>query len=160
MMRDPKNRDHKMKLTELEATAPNFKFDKFFTASGAPTFSEVNVVPPDFFQKVNSVVDSVSLDDWKAYLRWHVLRAAAPTLSDNRLSRRISAFYGQYLNGQKELQPRWKRCVQMTDGLLGEALGKPYVESTFGADGKQRMLKMVNALEDRRWGRTSRTWTG
>ena len=57
------------------------------------------------------------------------------------------AFYGQYLNGQKELQPRWKRCVQITDGLLGEALGQPYVAATFRADGKQRMLKMVNALE-------------
>ncbi|HEU4413612.1 MAG TPA: M13 family metallopeptidase [Candidatus Angelobacter sp.] len=146
MMRDPKNRDHKMKLTELEAMAPNFKFDKFFAASGAPTFAEINVVPPDFFQKVNGAMDSVSLDDWKAYLRWHVLRAAAPVLSDKFVQENFS-FYGQYLNGQKELQPRWKRCVQMTDGLLGEALGIPYVKATFGADGKQRMLKMVNALE-------------
>ncbi len=131
-MRDPKNRDHKMKVCELEALAPDFKFDRFFTATGAPGFTEVNVVPPDFFQKVNGVVDSVSVADWKTYLRWHAVRAAAPTLSDPFV-RENFAFYGQYLNGQKELQPRWKRCVQITDGLLGEALGQPYVAATFGA---------------------------
>ena len=147
MMRDPKNRDHKMKVTELETLAPNFKFDRFFAATGAPAFTEVNVVPPDFFQKTNAVVDSVSVDDWKSYLRWHVVRAAAPTLSEAFVNENFS-FYGQYLAGQKEIQVRWKRCVQMTDGLLGEALGKPYVDETFGADGKARMLKMVNALEE------------
>jgi len=145
-MRDPKNRDHKMKVSELEALAPNFHFDKFFVSTGAPAFTEVNVVPPDFFQKVNGAVDSVSVDDWKTYLRWHLARSAAPTLSDAFVQENFS-FYGQYLAGQKEIQPRWKRCVQTTDGLLGEALGKPYVDETFGADGKARMLKMVNALE-------------
>jgi predicted metalloendopeptidase len=146
-MRDPKNRDHKMKVAELETLAPNFKFDRFFAASGAPSFTEVNVVPPDFFQKVNGVLDTASLDDWKTYLRWHLVRAAAPSLSDPFVKENFS-FYGQYLNGAKELQARWKRCVQTTDALLGEALGQPYVKETFGADGKQRMLKMVNALEE------------
>ena len=146
-MRDPATRDHKMKVSDLEALAPNFEFARFFAASGAPSFTEVNVVPPDFFQKVNAVVDSVSLEDWKTYLRWHVARAAAPSLSDPFVKENFS-FYGQYLSGQKELQPRWKRCVQLTDGLLGEALGKPYVAETFGAEGKARMLKMVQALED------------
>ncbi len=146
-MRDPKNRDHKLKLADLEAQAPNFQFERFFAASGAPAFTEVNVVPPDFFQKTSATVDAVSLDDWKSYLRWHLVRSAAPTLSDAFVKETFS-FYGQYLNGQKELQPRWKRCVQMTDGLLGEALGKPYVDETFGTEGKQRMLKMVNALEE------------
>ncbi|MGB8128353.1 MAG: M13 family metallopeptidase [Candidatus Angelobacter sp.] len=146
-MRDPKNRDHKMKVSELESLAPNFKFNRFFSSTSAPSFTEVNVVPPDFFEKVNGAVESVPIADWKTYLRWHVVRAAAPTLSDPFV-RENFAFYGQYLNGQKELQPRWKRCVQMTDSLLGEALGQPYVDATFGPDGKQRMLKMVNALEE------------
>jgi len=146
MMRDPKNRDHKMKVAELEALAPNFKFDRFFVAAGAPSFTEINVVPPDFFQKTNGVIESVSLDDWKSYLRWHTVHTAAPTLSDAFVKENFS-FEGQYLNGQKELQSRWKRCVQTTDRLLGEALGQPYVQETFGTESKQRMLKMVNALE-------------
>jgi putative endopeptidase len=146
-MRDPKNRDHKMKVAELAALAPNFRFERFFVATGAPAFAEVNVVPPDFFQKVNGTVESVSVDDWKTYLRWHLIRATAQTLSEAFVKESFS-FNGQYLAGQKEIQPRWKRCVQTTDGLLGEALGKPYVDETFGADGKARMLKMVNALEE------------
>jgi putative endopeptidase len=145
-MRDPKNRDHKMKVTELASLAPNFAFDKFFAESGAPTFTEVNVVPPDFFQKVSPIIDSVSLDDWKTYLRWHAVRAAAPVLSDPFVKENFS-FYGQYLSGQKELQPRWKRCVQMTDQLLGEALGQPYVHQNFPPASKQRMLQLVNGLE-------------
>lgn len=145
-MRDPKNRDHKMTVSELESLAPNFNFQKFFVASGAPNFSEVNVVPPDFFQKVNPLLDSVSVDDWKTYLRWHATRSAAPLLSDAFVKEDFS-FYGQYLSGAKELQPRWKRCTQLTDRLLGEALGQPYVDETFGKQGKARMLQMVNALE-------------
>jgi putative endopeptidase len=145
-MRDPKNRDHKMKVAELAALAPDFQFARFFAARGGPAFTEVNVVPPDFFQKVSPVVDSVSLDDWKTYLRWHTVRATAPLLSQPFVEENFN-FQGKYLNGQKELQPRWKRCVQVTDGLLGEALGQSYVQETFGADGKARMLKMVNALE-------------
>jgi predicted metalloendopeptidase len=145
-MRDPKNRDHKMKVSDLAALAPNFEFERFFLASGAPSFTEVNVVPPDFFQKVNGALDSVSLSDWKSYLRSHAARTASPLLSDKFVQENFG-FYGRYLNGQKELQPRWKRCVQITDQLLGEALGQPYVAETFGAEGKQRMLAMVNALE-------------
>src|SRR5262249_13802642 len=76
-MRDPKNRDHKMKVTELATLAPNFQFARFFAARGGPAFTEVNVVPPDFFQKVNPVIESVSLDDWKTYFRWTALRGAA-----------------------------------------------------------------------------------
>jgi putative endopeptidase len=146
-MRDPKNRDHKMKVSELAALAPNFRFEHFFAATGAPAFAEVNVAPPDFFQKVNGVLESASLDDWKTYLRWHLVRSSAQTLSEPFVKEAFS-FNGQYLAGQKEIQLRWKRCVQATDGLLGEALGKPYVDETFGTEGKARMLKMVNALEE------------
>jgi len=145
-MRDPKNRDHKMKVTELETLAPNFEFNKFFTDTGAPGFTEVNVVPPDFFQKVNPVIDSVPIGDWKTYLRWHLVDAAAPMLSEPFVDANFD-FFGKYLNGQKELQPRWKRCVQTTDRLLGEALGQPYVDETFGKEGKEHMLQMVKELE-------------
>ncbi len=146
-MRDPKNRDHKMTVTELSALAPNFQFARFFADRRGPSFTEINVVPPDFFQKVNPLIDSVSLADWKTYLRWHAVRAAAPLLSQPFVDENFS-FQGKYLSGAKEIQARWKRCVQLTDGTLGEALGQPYVQETFGAEGKQRMLKMVNALEE------------
>lgn len=145
-MRDPRTRDHKMPISDLEKLAPNFEFAKFFSDTGAPSFTDVNVVPPDFFQKVNPVIDSVPLADWKTYLRWHVVDAAAPMLSDKFVDANFE-FFGKFLNGQKELQARWKRCVQTTDRLLGEALGQPYVDETFGQEGKDRMLQMVKELE-------------
>jgi predicted metalloendopeptidase len=145
-MRDPKNRDHKMKVSELTALAPNLEFQHFFSTSNVPAFSEVNVVPPDFFQQVNSAIRTIPLSDWKSYLRWQTVHAAAAMLSE-RFVREDFDFFGRYLSGQQELQPRWKRCVRFTDELLGEALGQPYVTETFGSQGRQRMLRMVDSLE-------------
>lgn len=145
-MRDPKNRDHKMSVAELDKLAPNFEFQRYFQSVGAPSFTEVNVIPPDFFQKVNGVLDSASLSDWKSYLRAHAARGSAPYLSDAFVQENFS-FFGRYLSGQQQLQPRWKRCVTVIDRLMGENLGRPYVNQTFGAEGKERMLKMVNGLE-------------
>jgi len=145
-MRDPKNRDHKMKVSELTALAPNLEFQHFFSSANVPAFSEVNVVPPDFFQQVNSAIRTIPLSDWKSYLRWQTVHAAAAMLSEPFV-REDFDFFGRYLSGQQELQPRWKRCVRFTDGLLGEALGQPYVTETFGSQGRARMLEMVDALE-------------
>jgi len=145
-MRDPRNRDHKMKVSELNALVPNFAFTRYFQATTAPAFAEVNVVPSEFFQKVNVLLDSLALADWKSYLRWHAAHAAAPWLSSPFFQEEFD-FFSRYLSGQQEPKPRWNRCVQLTDMLLGEALGQPYVAETFGPEGKQRMLQMVAALE-------------
>ena len=145
-MRDPKNRDHKMKVSELTALAPNLEFQHFFSSSNVPAFSEVNVVPPNFFEQVNSAIRTIPLSDWKSYLRWQTVHAAAAMLSEPFV-REDFDFFGRYLSGQQELQPRWKRCVRFTDELLGEALGQPYVTETFGSQGRVRMLEMVDALE-------------
>ncbi len=143
--RDPKKRDHKMSRTDAVALAPNFYFDHFFNAIGAPRFTEINVSNPDFFKRVNATVDSESLDALKTYVAWHVLNSQAPWLSQPFVDANFK--FRAALTGQKEIQPRWKRCVGLTDTQLGEALGERYVEATFGADGKARMLKMVDMLE-------------
>src|SRR5271165_2826864 len=143
--RDPKNRDHKMTRDEVLALAPDFYLNRYFTAVGAPNFSALNVVNPDFFRQVNGVVASLPLDSLKTYATWHVLRAAAPWLSQPFVDANFKM--RQALTGQKQIQDRWKRCVDLVDGSLGEALGQRYVDLAFGAEGKQRMLKMVDALE-------------
>ena len=143
--RDPKKRDHKMKRDEAVALAPSFSLNRFFVAVGAPKFTELNVSNPDFFKQVNGVVESESLDSLKTYVSWHVLRDAGPWLSQPFVDANFKM--RQALTGQKQIQDRWKRCVDLVDGSLGEALGQRYVELTFGAEGKQRMLKMVDALE-------------
>jgi putative endopeptidase len=143
--RDPTKRDHKMSRADAIALAPSFYLETFFTASGAPAFSDLNVGNPEFFKQANSVVESESLDSLKTYVSWQLMRGAAPWLSKPFVEANFKM--RQALTGQKEMQSRWKRCVDLTDGSLGEALGERYVDLTFGPDGKQRMLKMVDALE-------------
>ena len=143
--RDPKVRDHKMTRDEAVALAPDFHLNRFFVALGAPSFTEMNVGNPDFFKQVNGVVEAEPLDALKTYVSWQVLRSAAPWLSQPFVDTNFKM--RQALTGQKQIQDRWKRCVYLTDASLGEALGQRYVDVTFGAEGKQRMLKMVDALE-------------
>jgi putative endopeptidase len=145
LRRDPRNLDHKMTVAEVEKLAPNFHLDRYFAASGAPAFQELNVSNPEFFRTVNGMIESTPLEDWKTYMSWRTLHWAAPWLSDNFVEENFK--FRQKLSGEKELPARWKRCINLTDENLGEALGQPYVDETFGAEGKQRTLKMVDALE-------------
>jgi putative endopeptidase len=143
--RDPKNRDHKMSRDEAVALAPNFYLSRYFSDVGAPNFTRLNVVNPDFFKQVNGVLEAESLDALKTYVSWHVLNTAAPWLSQPFVDANFKV--QQALTGQKEIQARWKRCVNLTDKELGEALGKRYVDVAFGPEAKVRMLKMVDMLE-------------
>ena len=143
--RDPKTQDHKMTRDEAVALGPNFYLNRYFADVGAPNFSHLNVANTDFFKQVNGVLESESLDSLKIYVSWHALNAATPWLSQPFVEANFK--FQQNLTGQKEMPARWKRCVSLTDRQLGEALGQRYVEATFGADGKQRMLKMVDALD-------------
>jgi endothelin-converting enzyme/putative endopeptidase len=144
--RDPKKRDHKMTVAEISAAAPNFDLAAYFASNGAPKFSDLNVGNPDFFKQVNSQLDSVSLADWKTYLRWKVINGHAQVMTNAFLVEDFQ-FNGKFMSGQQEMEPRWKRCVKATDQNLGMALGQLYVDKTFGPEGKQRTLKMVKAIE-------------
>jgi putative endopeptidase len=146
-LRKPENRDHPMTKADVDKLAPTFGFAKFFVDAGAPSFEKINVGNPEFFKQANALLTDVPLDQWKTYLRWNLVRATAPYLSEAFVQENFK-FNDQYLGGQKELQARWKRCVRLTDQQLGEALGQPYVEETFGVEGKQRTLKMVKAIEE------------
>ncbi len=146
MRRDPKNRDHKMTLAELNAIAPNFELNKYFVATGAPKFTELNVGNPNFFKAINESLNTVPLEDWKLYLRWKYLRSMASQLSDPFVNESFE-FWAKYLRGQKELEARWKRCTAYTDGELGEALGQLYVEKYFPPAAKEATLELVNNVE-------------
>jgi putative endopeptidase len=146
LRRDPKTRDHKMTVAEIAAAAPNFDLTVYFTGNGSPKFTSLNVGNPDFFKQVNDQLNAAPLDDWKVYLRWKIINDYAPTLTNAFVEENFN-FNGKYMSGQKEMEPRWKRCVKSTDASLGMALGKIYVDRTFGTDGKARTLKMVQAIE-------------
>jgi predicted metalloendopeptidase len=144
--RDPKKIDHKMQATEIAGLAPNFELTQYFAENGAPKFTTLNVGNPDFFKAVNEQLAAVPLNDWKTYLRWRTVDTYAPGLSKAFVDEDF-AFKGLYMAGQKEIEARWKRCVKSTDRNLGMALGELYVDKTFGAEGKERTLKLVTAIE-------------
>jgi putative endopeptidase len=144
--RDPKSRDHKMTVAEIAAAAPNFDLTLYFADNGAPKFTSLNVGNPDFFKQVNEELNTLPLADWKVYLRWKTVNDYAPLLTKAFVEEDFE-FNGKYMSGQKEMEPRWKRCVKSTDANLGMALGKLYVDRTFGAEGKERTLKMVQGIE-------------
>ena len=145
--RDPRKRDHMMKASEIASLAPNFELTQYFADNGSPKFTSLNVGNPDFFKAVNEQIAMGSLDDWKTYLRWRNLDAHAPLLSKAFVEEDFQ-FNRKYMAGQKEMEPRWKRCVRSTDRNLGMALGELYVDKVFGPESKERTVNMVKAIEN------------
>jgi putative endopeptidase len=145
--RDPYKLKHKMKLAELEALAPNFDWKTYYATAQYPQFEILNVAAPDFFKEVNGKLTKEPLENWKTYLRFHVVDSASLYLSSSFVDESF-AFYRQYLRGAKEQQARWKRCVGYTDRQLGEALGQVYVAKVFSPELKESTLDMVRRIED------------
>ncbi len=143
--RDPANVYHPMTPDKVVALAPAFDWKLFLPAVHAEGQS-INVAAPDFFTGMGAMLDRLSFDDWKTYLTWHLLHSEARWLPTKFVDENFN-FYAKTLTGQKEQQPRWKRCVRLTDSDLGEALGQAYVQQTFGSEGKARTLKIVNDIE-------------
>jgi putative endopeptidase len=144
--RNPTNIYHKMSRDEVKNLMPNFNMSAYLERAEAPPGDSANVSEPEFLKAVDQVIASTPLDDLKTYMRWHVIHSNAPMLP-KRFDDENFAFYGKTLTGAQEQRPRWKRCVDAADSDVGEALGKVYVERTFGAEGKARTLKMVEAIE-------------
>ena len=144
--RNPHLTNHKLTLTDLEQLTPGFDFKTYLTALHTPEFSSLNVGVPDFFKNLNTVIEKNSLDDLKNYLVWHYVSAYASTLSQPFVDENFD-FYGRYLTGAKELQPRWKRCVQSTDRELGDALGQKYVQRAFAGPSKAKTQELVMMIE-------------
>ena len=144
--RDPKNQDHKLSLAEVQALTPSFDWSRYFAALHAPVAPRYLVLHPDFFRGVEKLIANEPIDHWRAYLRYSLLSASAPFLSDAFLQENFS-FVGRRLFGLKQLQPRWRRCSFNADADLGEAVGQAYVAKYFPAENKERMLQMVRSIE-------------
>lgn len=157
-LRDPANTDHNTTFAQLQAMAPHVDWAGYFKHKQILTDVDMNVDQPKFMQEVDRQMQQTSLADWKVYLKWQLLNSVANSLS-TPFAEEDFAFNGQYLAGAKEMKPRWKRCAESTDQLLGEALGKKYVEKYFPPEAKVRMQEMVrNLLAAMRDDILSRPW--
>ncbi len=145
-LRDPANTYHKMTPEKLAALTPGFDWNAYFSAAGLKKSAALNVSMPDFFRGMDRLLASIPLDAWKTYLRWNVLNSRADLLPRAFVNQNFD-FYGKTLSGAKELRPRWKRCVDQADGMLGEALGKSYVERAFAGQSRERAIEMVRNIE-------------
>ena len=145
--RDPKNIYHLMPVSQLAALAPAIAWDRFLKATGIPPVSELNVTNPDFFKGMNALLVATDLDTIKTYLRWQLIHSTDSLVLPKPFADEAFDFYRRKLGGQPEERARWKRCVQATDGALGEDLGEVYVTQQFPPSSKQATVQMVHDIE-------------
>ena len=145
--RDPTNLNHPMSLRELQALTPAFLWKEYLKGIGAPVASHYLVYTPQFFTALQGLLMQRATEDWKAYLRAHLVETVSPLLSRPFVDENFD-FYRRKIFGQQQIEPRWHRCVRYIDRDLGEALGQAYVARHFSQENKQRVLRLVGAVEN------------
>nr|WP_301549466.1 M13-type metalloendopeptidase [Duganella sp. BJB1802] len=145
-LRDPVKAYNKVDIAKLGKVAPGYDWNAYLTDAGVTgKVKYVIVGQPSYLKGMTALLAKTPLDTLKSYFRWHLLRSGAPYLSKAYVDENF-AFYGTVLSGVTEQRPRWKRGVSVTEGALGEAVGKIYVEQNFPAERKARMQALVNNL--------------
>jgi putative endopeptidase len=159
-LRDREAQYNKKTLHKLALLTPHFNWDVYLRTMDAGGLSDVVVGQPEFFQRVDQMVETVPLDDWRTYLRWHLVHSLAAYLN-RPFEEENFRFYSGVLRGVKQMQPRWKRAVTTIDLQMGEALGRLYVEKHFTPAAKERMDELVkNLIAAYRERIESRDWMG
>lgn len=144
-LRDVNANYHKIGYAQLISDYPGIDWGNIFLAQGFPPFAEVDLGQPEPIKEVEKILEETSLDDLKTYAEAKVISSATNSLSDE--FRAASFKFNQTLSGVKQDRPRWKRAVGVVSGVLGEAIGKLYVEKYFPESSKQRMLDLVHNLQ-------------
>jgi putative endopeptidase len=136
-------------FVELPDEAPGFDWAGWVAALGtsAETVAEIVVRQPDFLTAFAALWAQRDLEDWKRWLRWRVINARAAMLTDDIIAENFD-FYGRTLSGTEEIRDRWKRGVALVENLMGDAVGKLYVERHFPPGAKARMDELVVNLRE------------
>ena len=144
-LRDPNKNYNLRTLVTLEKEAPGFDWKTYLATLGISPTQELNVRQPEFATAFALTAGKTPIGEWKTYLRWHLVRSAAPYLAKS-FEDEAFAFQGKTLQGVEQQEERWKRVVAATDGGVGEALGQLYVEKTFSSKSKERMKVLIENL--------------
>jgi putative endopeptidase len=145
--RDPKNIYHMMPLSDLQTLTPNLQWSRLLAEAGVPPVTQLNVANPGFYKGLSALLDATDLRTIQTYLRWQLINSTPGLVLPKAFDDEIFDFFGRKLAGQPQKRARWKRCVQATDGALGEALGQVYVAQEFPPANKQATLQMVKDIE-------------
>ena len=132
-------------VADLNSISDQIDWTAFLEVAGLADRKDLFVRQPSYLEKLGGILQETPVEDWKNYLRFHLLDSAAPWSSDDLVNARF-AFFGKLINGQQELQPRWQRAVQTVNAAIGEAVGKVYVERYFPPQAKERMDTLVANL--------------
>jgi putative endopeptidase len=146
-LRDQQKNYNKMPVKELQTLTPDWNWSDYFKGLGLLALGDVNVHQPEFFKAADALFKSIPVDDWKSYLRWHLINDAAASLSKDFVDEDFN-FNQRILNGVQQLKPRWKRVVIAEDNEIGEALGKLYVGFYFPPKAKARALELIGNLKE------------
>ena len=144
--RDPHNTYHLMTVAQLKDLTPIVDWNTFFALHDAHSVARLNVSQPEFMKTVQTELANEPIPALKAYLRFHILTAAAPSLAKPAMQANFD-FYSKTLRGVQAMPPRWKTCTRGVDRNLGEALGQEFVKRTFSADTKAKTLVMTEQIE-------------
>ncbi len=144
-MRDPKSVYHMMTVEELGELSPGLDWPKFFAESGVH-IKKVNVTALKFFKAFGDVVSDTPIEDLRTYMKFHAINASSRGLSDKFYDETFG-FFGKTLYGVKEKSPRWKRCVDDTNAMLGFALGRSFVSLTFAGPSKDMARTIIENVE-------------
>jgi putative endopeptidase len=143
--RDPVKTYNKFTISELKKKSKGFNWDVYLNALMNKTPEYVIVFQPKFIKEVGVITQKTSLSDLKVYLKWDIIRNAAPSLSSAFVNEGFE-FNGKFLSGTKALKPRWKRVLAVINGNLGELVGQLYVAEVFPPQAKERANAIVKNL--------------
>ena len=147
-LRDPEANYHRMSRADFNGRYPNVKLDRQLAASGIDKkyVEELVVGQPEFMDAANGLIGSLTADEYRDYMEWGQIMDGVSYLSDDVIAANFD-FFGKTMSGRKENYPLWKRATQQVEGVMGQALGKIYVEKYFPASSKERMVTLVKNLQ-------------
>jgi len=140
--RDPYGRDNKMDLAGLKAIAPSFDWERSLNSLDVPAGTVLNLPDPNVVKHFDKQLAGAPLETWKLWLQWRLLNGSAGVLND-ALEQEEFGFSRRILTGAKEQLPRWRRCTDLVDRTLGDALGEVFVKKHFPPAAKKRMDELV-----------------
>jgi putative endopeptidase len=143
---DPQKTYNKLTIDGLDKLAPEINWHSYFKQIGYPGLAEVNIYQPSFIIELSNMMKTVSVEDWKTFMRWQLINETAAYLGKDFVDQKFD-FYYRTLSGQEKMEPRWKLVLDVTSNSLGESIGQLYVNKYFPPIAKQKMTDLIMNLK-------------